>query len=99
MSSTVVIENELVTYVNEIKNREKVKNDLNKIMYFVSIVSSYNEDVILSAFFNDPNVDDALSRGKKEIRLNDNKLKQWLEEFEQATNNRLGKYDVLIKSY
>lgn len=93
-ASTVVIENELVTYVNEIKNREKVKNDLNKIMYFVSIVSSYNEDVILSAFFNDPNVDDALSRGKKEIRLNDNKLKQWLEEFEQATNNRLGKYDV-----
>lgn len=93
-ASAVVIENELVFYVNGIKNREKVKKDLNKIMYFVSIVSSYNEDVILSAFFNDPNVEDALSRGKKEIRLNDNKLKQWLEEFEQATNNRLSKYDV-----
>ena len=77
---------------------EKVQTDLNKIMYFVDIVSSYNEDVILSAFFNDPNVENAIVRGKKEIELSDNKLKQLLEEFEKVANenrlNKLDKYDV-----
>lgn len=67
-------------------------------MYFVDIVSSYNEDVILSAFFNDPNVENAIVRGKKEIELSDNKLKQLLEEFEKVANenrlNKLDKYDV-----
>ena len=47
----VKIENELRLYIDSIIKLEKVQTDLNKIMYFVDIVSSYNEDVILSAFF------------------------------------------------
>ena len=94
----VKIENELRLYIDSIIKLEKVQTDLNKIMYFVDIVSSYNEDVILSAFFNDPNVDNAIVRGKKEIELSDNKLKQLLEEFEKVANenrlNKLDKYDV-----
>lgn len=46
----VKIENELRLYIDSIIKLEKVQTDLNKIMYFVDIVSSYNEDVILSAF-------------------------------------------------
>ena len=94
----VKIENELRLYIDSIIKLEKVQTDLNKIMYFVDIVSSYNEDVILSAFFNDPNVENAIVRGKKEIELSDNKLKQLLEEFEKVANenrlNKLDKYDV-----
>lgn len=96
--SNITIENELKLYIDSIIRLEKVKMDLNKIMYFVDIVSSYNEDVILSAFFNEPNVENAIARGKKEINLSDNKLKQLLEEFEKAANenrlNKLDKYDV-----
>ena len=94
----VKIENELRLYIDSIIKLEKVQTDLNKIMYFVDIVSSYNEDVILSAYFNDPNVENAIVRGKKEIELSDNKLKQLLEEFEKVANenrlNKLDKYDV-----
>ena len=94
----VKIEIELRLYIDSIIKLEKVQTDLNKIMYFVDIVSSYNEDVILSAFFNDPNVENAIVRGKKEIELSDNKLKQLLEEFEKVANenrlNKLDKYDV-----
>ena len=94
----VKIENELRLYIDSIIKLEKVQTDLNKIMYFVDIVSSYNEDVILSAFFNDPTVENAIVRGKKEIELSDNKLKQLLEEFEKVANenrlNKLDKYDV-----
>ena len=94
----VKIENELRLYIDSIIKLEKVQTDLNKIMYLVDIVSSYNEDVILSAFFNDPNVENAIVRGKKEIELSDNKLKQLLEEFEKVANenrlNKLDKYDV-----
>lgn len=94
----VKIENELRLYIDSIIKLEKVQTDLNKIMYFVDIVSSYNEDVILSAFFNDPNVENAIVRGKKEIELSDNKLKQLLEEFEKVANenrlDKLDKYDV-----
>ena len=94
----VKIENELRLYIDSIIKLEKVQTDLNKIMYFVDIVSSYNEDVILSAFFNDPNVENAIVRGKNEIELSDNKLKQLLEEFEKVANenrlNKLDKYDV-----
>lgn len=93
----VKIENELRLYIDSIIKLEKVQTDLNKIMYFVDIVSSYNEDVILSAFFNDPNVENAIVRGKKEIELSDNKLKQLLEEFEKVANeNRLNKLDNIF---
>lgn len=96
--SRIKVEKELIKYVESIMNSEKVKNDLNRVMYFVSIVSSYNEDVILSAFFSDPNVENTIKRGKKEIELSDNKLKKLLEEFEEIANARreakLDRYDV-----
>lgn len=96
--SQIKVEDELVSYVDSILVRERVQQHLNSIMYFIDIVSSYNEDVILSAFFKDPNVDDAITRGKKEVKLTNNILKQWLEEFEKEANinkdNKLDKYDV-----
>lgn len=98
IGSIIRVENDLKLYIESIVNLEKVQSDLNKIMYFVGIMSSYNEDVILSAFFNEPNVEDAMTRGKKEIELSNNKLKQWLDEFERIANknkvNKLDKYDV-----
>lgn len=94
----IIIEKELIEYVEEIKSIEKVQGDLNRVMYFVGIVSSYNEDVILSAFFSDPNVENSITRGKKEIELSNNRLKEWLEEFEKIANEKrdikLDKYDV-----
>lgn len=94
----ITIENELIEYVEGIKNREKVQGDLNRVMYFVGIVSSYNEDVILSVFFSDPNVENSIIRGKKEIELSNNRLKVLLEEFEKIANEKrdikLDKYDV-----
>ena len=94
----IVIEKELIEYVEGIKNTEKVQGDLNRVMYFIGIVSSYNEDVILSVFFSDPNVENSITRGKKEIELSNNRLKALLEEFEAIANEKreikLDKYDV-----
>lgn len=94
----ISIEKELIEYVEGIMNNEKVKRDLNRVMYFVEIVSSYNEDVILSVFFSDPNVEDSINRGKKEIELSNNRLKSLLQKFEKIANDKreimLDKYDV-----
>lgn len=94
----IIIEKELIEYVKGISSIEKVQGDLNRVMYFVGIVSSYNEDVILSAFFSEPNVENSITRGKKEIELSNNRLKEWLEEFEKIANEKreikLDKYDV-----
>ena len=65
-NKSVPINEALIGYIDTIKSTsEKVKHDLNNIMYFVNIVAQYNEDVILSAFFNEPNIEDAISRNKK----------------------------------
>lgn len=95
----LVINRELVLAVNGMLERaDKVKEDLNNITYFVDIVSLYNEDVVLAIFFNEPNVDAAISRGKEEISLHNNRLKALLEEFEKVANEEcnksLEKYDV-----
>ena len=97
--SEIIINAALIDYIENIKSTsEKVKDDLNNILYFVNIVAQYNEDVILSAFFNEPNVEDAISRNKKSIALNNNQLKKMLEEFENASSiNKeisIEKYDV-----
>lgn len=97
--SKIIINEALIGYIDTIKSTsEKVKHDLNNIMYFVNIVAQYNEDVILSAFFNEPNIEDAISRNKKNISLNNNQLKKMLEEFEKASSiNKdinIEKYDV-----
>lgn len=94
----ITVEKDLIDYISSMKKSKKVQEDLNRVLYFVSIVSSYNEDVILSAFFSDPNVENSIKRGKKEIELSDNRLKQLLEDFEKAANEKhdikLDKYDV-----
>jgi len=94
----IIIEKELIEYVEGLKTSEKAQSDLNRVMYFVGIVSSYNEDVILSVFFSDPNVENSITRGKKEIELSNNRLKALLEEFEKIANEKreikLDKYDV-----
>ena len=96
--SLIKVEGTLLDYIDSIKEDEKVKQDLNRVMYFVEIVSSYSEDVILSAFFSDPNIENAINRGKNEFRLSDNRLKSLLEEFESIANadkvDKLDKYDV-----
>lgn len=92
------VEKDLIDYISGMKKSEKVQNDLNRVMYFVGIVSSYNEDVILAAFFSDPNVENSIKRGKKEIELSNNRLKKLLEDFEKVANEKhdikLDKYDV-----
>lgn len=94
----ITVEKDLIDYVSSIKKSKKVQEDLNRVMYFVDIVASYNEDVILSAFFSDPNVENSIKRGKKEIELSDNRLKKLLEDFEKVANEKhdikLDKYDV-----
>lgn len=96
--SEITINSPLIDNVNTIKNNsEKAKNDLNNVMYFVGIVAQYNEDVILSAFFNEPNVEDAISRNRKNVVLTNNQLKVMLQDFENASkrnNVNVEKYDV-----
>lgn len=94
----ITVEKDLIDYISIMKKSKKVQDDLNRVMYFVGIVSSYNEDVILSAFFSDPNVENSIKRGKKEIELSNNRLKELLEDFEKVANEKhdikLDKYDV-----
>ena len=96
--SIVNIQASLIKFIDTLRiSQDKVKHDLNNVLYFVNIVSQYDEDVILSAFFNDPNIEDAISRNKKTIILRNNRLKEMLEEFENASaqnNNSFEKYDV-----
>lgn len=97
----VYTRDELINHVDELlKVSEKIKNDLNRIMYFSEVISSYSEDVILEVFFSEPNVRDAIDRGKKDINLSNNKLKDLLLEFEMISNKKynkdLDKYDVFI---
>ncbi len=98
-SFEIYVKEELINYVDSMyKSSSKMKEDLNRILYFAEIISSYSEDVILAVFFSEPNVEDAISRGKKSINLSNNKLKELLLEFENSAinnfNNRLDKYDV-----
>ena len=92
----ITVEKDLIDYISSLKQSKKVQEDLNRVMYFVGILSSYNEDVILSAFFSDPNVENSIKRGKKEIELSDNRLKELLEDFEKAANE---KYDMKLDKY
>ena len=98
-SFEIYVKEELINYVDSMyKSSSKMKEDLNRILYFAEIISSYSEDVILAVFFSEPNVEDAISRGKKSINLSNNKLKELLLEFDNSAinnfNNKLDKYDV-----
>lgn len=95
----ISVKEELINYVDSMYTSiPKMKDDLNRILYFTEIISSYREDVILAVFFSEPNVEDAIIRGKKIINLSNNKLKELLLEFENSAkkgfNSDLDKYDV-----
>lgn len=88
----------LQEYIQGLLSTERVKHDLNNITYFVGIVSNYSEDVILSIFYNEPNVLYATNRNENVIKLTNNKLYDLLKKFEIIANNECGKdldrYDV-----
>ena len=78
---------------------EKFKNDLKLVAYFVNMISSYSDEIVLSIFFNEPNIEEALSRNKTNILLNNNQLYKLLENFQnkaKSSNVDLDKYDVFI---
>ena len=84
------------------KNQErskKFKDDLKSVSYFVNMISSYSDEIVLSIFFNEPNIEDALSRNKTKISLSNNQLYKLLENFQnraKSSNVDLDKYDVFI---
>ena len=96
----ISVTDKLHKFIDDLLAQERAKQDLNRILYFTEILSSYSEDVILSVFFNEPNFLDAVGRNQKVIYLNNNKLKQLLMKFEKIANeeynNKLDKYDVFV---
>ncbi|HEL9633418.1 TPA: hypothetical protein U0K44_000221 [Streptococcus suis] len=90
----------LNNYCNEIQNKSlKVESDIRVISYFVNILSSYSDEIILNVFFNEPNVEDALSRNKISISLSDNKLNELLVKFQKEAEKygiNLDYYDTFV---
>lgn len=97
-SKTVVGTDKLYDFVEKLLCQERVKDDLNRITYFVGMISNYSEDVVLSIFYNEPNVLDATNRNINIVKLKNNKLYDLLVEFEKIANEEweknLDKYDV-----
>ena len=90
--------NKIYTFVENLLNQERVKDDLNRITYFVGVISNYSEDVVLSIFYNEPNVVAVTNRNDNVVHLKNNKLYGLLTDFEKAANDECGKnldkYDV-----
>ena len=97
-AANIVGTQKLYSHVESLFDNARVKDDLNRIMYFAGVISSYSEDVILSVFYNEPNVASATSRNESTINLKNNKLYELLTLFEEKANNEcnkdLDKYDV-----
>lgn len=85
-------------FVDGLLDQERVKEDLNKITYFVGVISNYSEDVVLSIFYNEPNVTATTNRNDSVVNLKNNKLYELLTDFEKIANDECGKnldkYDV-----
>lgn len=97
-SANIIGTDKIYIFVESLVNQERVKNDLNRITYFVGVISNYSEDVILSIFYNEPNVVEATNRNESVVNLKNNKLYELLTEFEKVANEECGKnldrYDV-----
>lgn len=97
-SQNIVATDKLYVFVEDLLSQERVREDLNRITYFVGVISNYSEDVILSIFFNEPNVVEATNRNLSVVDLKNNRLYELLLEFEKIANNDCGKdldkYDV-----
>jgi len=89
---------EIYDFVERLLEQERVKVELNHIIYFVGVVSNYSEDVILSVFYKEPNVEYASNRNECVVKLSNNRLNKLLSDFENVANNECGKnlekYDV-----
>ena len=97
-SANIIGTDKIYIFVESLVNQKRVKNDLNRITYFVGVISNYSEDVILSIFYNEPNVVEATNRNESVVNLKNNKLYELLTEFEKVANEECGKnldrYDV-----
>ena len=97
-STNLIGMDSLNEYVQGVLSEERAKKDLNNIIYFVGILSNYSEDVILSIFYNEPNVVYATNRNESVVKLSNNKLYKLLTDFEKVANDEcnknLDKYDV-----
>ena len=97
-SANIIGTDKIYFFVESLLDQEKVKDDLNRITYFVGVISNYSEDVVLSIFYNEPNVVEATNRNESVVNLKNNKLYELLTEFEKVANEECGKnldrYDV-----
>ena len=97
-SANIIGTDKIYIFVENLLKQERVKNDLNRITYFVGVISNYSEDVVLSIFYNEPNVVEATNRNESIVNLKNNKLYELLTEFEKIANEECGKnldrYDV-----
>lgn len=97
-SANIMGTNKIYIFVENLLTNERVKDDLNRIIYFVGVISNYSEDVILSIFYNEPNVVEVTNRNESVVNLKNNKLYELLTEFEKVANEDCGKnldkYDV-----
>ena len=97
-SANLMGTNKIYVFVENLLTNERVKHDLNRIIYFVGVISNYSEDVVLSIFYNEPNVVEVTNRNESVVNLKKNKLYELLMEFEKVANEDCGKnldkYDV-----
>lgn len=97
-SANIMGTNKIYIFIENLLTNERVKDDLNRIIYFVGVISNYSEDVILSIFYNEPNVVEVTNRNESVVNLKNNKLYELLTEFEKVANEDCGKnldkYDV-----
>lgn len=97
-SANLMGTNKIYVFVENLLTNERVKHDLNRIIYFVGVISNYSEDVVLSIFYNEPNVVEVTNRNESVVNLKKNKLYELLMEFERVANEDCGKnldkYDV-----
>lgn len=82
-SANIIGTDKIYIFVENLLKQERVKNDLNRITYFVGVISNYSEDVVLSIFYNEPNVVEATNRNESIVNLKNNKLYELLTEFEK----------------
>ena len=97
-SANLMGTNKIYVFVENLLTNERVKHDLNRIIYFVGVISNYSEDVVLSIFYNEQNVVEVTNRNESVVNLKKNKLYELLMEFEKVANEDCGKnldkYDV-----
>lgn len=99
--SKVVINSQLIEeFIDNRRHSEKFVNDLNRIGNFVNIVFSYPDDIILSMYLKDPNIEYAKKRNIGVVNLDKNKLQLLLEKFKLKAkdeyNKDLDNYDVFV---